>query len=152
MINLASVFDSYGRQARLYPGLLTLFPPIVDRHCLVPGADYIQHRSHAPDDRIFMWSSIWSRSRQQDPRKEAREAAIARLGRLADDNLAKACESISSAADPRQISPVSHGERTRVVAAYFRRGEAGSTKFRLGLCVRSEVAPGTLPREGVSTC
>jgi hypothetical protein len=29
MINLASLFDSYGRQARLYPGLLTLFPPLL---------------------------------------------------------------------------------------------------------------------------
>lgn len=29
MINLVSMFDSYGRQARLYPGLLTLFPPLL---------------------------------------------------------------------------------------------------------------------------
>jgi hypothetical protein len=29
MINLTSMFDNYGRQARLYPGLLTLFPPLL---------------------------------------------------------------------------------------------------------------------------
>lgn len=29
MISPASLFDSYGRQARLYPGLLTLFPPLL---------------------------------------------------------------------------------------------------------------------------
>lgn len=29
MINLATMFDTYGRQARLYPGLLTLFPPLL---------------------------------------------------------------------------------------------------------------------------
>ena len=29
MINVGSMFDIYGRQARLYPGLLTLFPPLL---------------------------------------------------------------------------------------------------------------------------
>ncbi len=29
MINLTGMFDTYGRQARLYPGLLTLFPPLL---------------------------------------------------------------------------------------------------------------------------
>jgi hypothetical protein len=29
MINFVSMFDAYGRQARLYPGLLTLFPPLL---------------------------------------------------------------------------------------------------------------------------
>jgi hypothetical protein len=37
MINLASVFDSYGRQARLYPGLLTLFPPLLTLIAWFPG-------------------------------------------------------------------------------------------------------------------
>jgi hypothetical protein len=37
MINLAFVFDSYGRQARLYPGLLTLFPPLLTLIAWFPG-------------------------------------------------------------------------------------------------------------------
>jgi hypothetical protein len=37
MINLAFVFDSYGRQARLYPGLLTLFPPLLMLIAWFPG-------------------------------------------------------------------------------------------------------------------
>jgi hypothetical protein len=54
MINLASMFDSYGRQARLYPGLLTLFPPLLAAIAWVPSADIFQHRRDAADHRVVL--------------------------------------------------------------------------------------------------
>jgi hypothetical protein len=47
MIDLSKLFDSYSRQARLFPGLLTLFPIILTAIAWFPGA-FVSFASNSP--------------------------------------------------------------------------------------------------------
>ena len=88
MIDVSKLFNSYSRQARLFPGLLTLFPIILTAIAWFPRLATSSWGATLVTLGTSCGLLYGSQRPEQVPRQESREALACRVGRMADDDLA----------------------------------------------------------------
>jgi hypothetical protein len=122
MIDLSKLFDSYSRQARLFPGLLTLFPIILTAIAwfprLVTSSWDATLVTVGTSCGLMYGLMVLSRSRG----KKVEKRLLAEWGGWADHDLATASRRASSAAGVGPLSRVLRKERGGVRRAKRRTG------------------------------